>query len=300
MNKTKVIYSLETNDPDDYFNLAFLCSHPQIDLKGVTICPGSPEQVGIVKHVLSYTGKTDVLVGVPDPKQYTFKSMGANQIVSNFHYKVIKQLKPNYSAIESNKVFFTIIKEHPDVVVITGGPVTDVATFLKKYPNMTIAKWVGQGGFAGDNVVAEEDVLPKFKGKTSCRTFNFCQDSASANFLLETDQIKEKVLVSKNVCHGMYYDKALHEKMKAHRDKYKGLELIVDGMEIYLEGKPKGKLFHDPLASTVIVDNTVCDFKRVKLFYKNGEYGAELDDKSDVIISVKADKEKFFKVLSCQ
>lgn len=299
MSKIKVLYDMETNDPDDYFNLSFLCSHPDVDLKAVTIIPGSPEQVAIVKHVLNHTGKLDVKIGVPNPKQVIFKQTGTNFIVSKFHYKVIKDLKPDYSAEESNKIYFETIRENPDLVILTGGPVTNFANFLKKYPKVTISKWVGQGGFAGSNIVPDADVLPKFKGKESCRTFNFCQDSASANFLLQSKQIKEIVLVSKNVCHDMHYDKAFHEKMKPHKNKHKGLELIVDGMEIYLQNKPTGKLFHDPLAATVMIDNTICELKPVKMYFNKGEYGAKPDDTSNIRISIKVDKEKFFKVLSC-
>lgn len=58
------------------------------------------------------------------------------------------------------------------------------------------------GGFAGDNVVPKEDRLSKFDGKESCVAANW-GNVAMVNKLLLSDRIKNRTVVSKNVCHGV-------------------------------------------------------------------------------------------------
>lgn len=47
-NRINVVWDMETSDPDDFFTLLLLLGHPLVNLKGVTITPGTPEQVGVV------------------------------------------------------------------------------------------------------------------------------------------------------------------------------------------------------------------------------------------------------------
>ena len=73
---------------------------------------------------------------------------------------------------------------------------------LRKYPDVVVKRWVGQGGFAGDNIVPPgkdmkekveqsyltlehtEHRMSKFNGKTVCATYNFGGDPASAALIL--------------------------------------------------------------------------------------------------------------------
>jgi pyrimidine-specific ribonucleoside hydrolase len=171
MKKLNCVYHLETNDPDDYMTLCLLTTHPKVNLKAITIDPGAPEQVAIVKYVLNQTKRTDVRVGVPDNRKYTFPNR-KDPVVSNFHYKIIPQLRPDYSAELCDKVLHETFNNYPDTIILTGAAVTNIANFLKKYPDVIVKKWVAQGGFAGTNIVAKENELAKFAGQEVCRTFN--------------------------------------------------------------------------------------------------------------------------------
>jgi hypothetical protein len=44
-----VAWDMETGDPDDFTTLLLLLGHPQVNLIGVTIAPGTPDQVGVVR-----------------------------------------------------------------------------------------------------------------------------------------------------------------------------------------------------------------------------------------------------------
>ena len=60
---TDVVFDMETQDPDDFLCLLFLASHPRINLKAVTITPGSREQIGIVRWALCTLGLDGLPVG---------------------------------------------------------------------------------------------------------------------------------------------------------------------------------------------------------------------------------------------
>lgn len=60
-----VVWDMETGDPDDFLTLLLLLGHPRVNLRGVTITPGTPDQVGVVRHALALFGR-DIPVGAFD------------------------------------------------------------------------------------------------------------------------------------------------------------------------------------------------------------------------------------------
>lgn len=48
-----VVWDMETSDPDDFLTLLFLIGHPQVNLKAVTVTPGTPDQIGLARHALT-------------------------------------------------------------------------------------------------------------------------------------------------------------------------------------------------------------------------------------------------------
>merc|ERR1712151_1294860 len=57
------VFDMETGDPDDVLTLLFLASHPDIDLRAVTITPGSQEQVALVRWLLQEMNLEHVRLG---------------------------------------------------------------------------------------------------------------------------------------------------------------------------------------------------------------------------------------------
>jgi inosine-uridine nucleoside N-ribohydrolase len=295
-----VLFDMETADPDDVFTLCFLTSHPDINLCAVTITPGSHDQVGLVKRVLEITGKKDVPVG----SNGYWKSC-----VSAFHSKYLE-----WQACEADAdaacLILSTARNFKDLVLLTGAPLKNVHRFLEMEqterlpgnpgfmtPGVSISRWVAQGGFAGDNIVPPELRLEKFAGRNTCPTFNFNGDPEGAMMALTSPQIHLRQLVSKNVCHGVAYDREMHEWVGKHKDKSPGLELMYKGMDIYLRKKPEGKLFHDPLAAAAVVDPSVCTFKQVKMYRQKGEWGAQEAEDTNTFISISYDRDKFRDIL---
>ena len=69
-SKLNVIYDMETGDPDDLFAILFLISHPDVNLRAITITPGTPLQVGAVKNVVFNkleVPEKSILIGSANP-----------------------------------------------------------------------------------------------------------------------------------------------------------------------------------------------------------------------------------------
>lgn len=285
-----VIYDMETADPDDAFTLCFLAGHPKVNLRGVTITPGSKDQIAIVKHLLKLLNKSDVLVGGRNPEH-------PKTCVSEFHYKWLGKIEPSTDNHLAFEILYQTLHQYPDCILLTGAALTNLKLLFNNYPNTKIKRWVGQGGFAGDNVVDIEHRLEKFVGKITCPTFNFNGDPTAAKLLLSSSNIETRDLVSKNVCHGVVYNQEMQEKVKSYRNNNVGIYMIYDGMSTYLKRHSSGKMFHDPLAACVLFNREVCTFKEVEIYREKGEWGSVLKENTNTFISVSVDHEKFFKTL---
>ncbi|GAA1999487.1 hypothetical protein [Catenulispora subtropica] len=55
-----------------------------------------------------------------------------------------------------------------------------------------------------------------------------------------------------------------------------GLEAVREGMDLSLSQWPDGKMFHDPPAFAVALDETVCDLTEVEVYRERGQWGSRL------------------------
>lgn len=276
----KIHFDMETSDPDDVMTLAILATHPDVDLIGVTLMPGTRHQVGLVKSVLRRLGKA-CPVGAE-----SLKAKG----VSEFHYKWLGPMDPEDADSDAHSLLEHSANE--GATLLTGAPLKN----LEKIPDFH--RWVAQGGFAGDSVVPFEHRLPQFKGKETCPTFNFNGAPDIARDMLSFME-GDIQLVSKNVCHGVVWDQAFHDRVGALDNRTAGLDLVYEGMGLYLKKKSEGKKLHDPLAMAVAIDPSVCTFRKVEPYRNDrGEWGSRLTMKGRIEISISYDPEKFFKVLT--
>lgn len=282
---------METADPDDALTLCLLASHPSVKLCGVTVTPGSKAQIAVVKLLLEKLQRTDVPVGSRNPDH-------PKQCVSEFHYNWLGKSLAS-EAREPDGLGAEILKlasEAGDLKIVSGAALSCVASYLEKY-TAPIPEIVIQGGFAGDSVVPEDQRLEKFVGRETCPTFNLNADVPAAKTVIASTLIKLKRFVSKNVCHGVIYDNEMHERIKPFKNNNIGLNMLVEGMEFYLNKKSHGKAFHDPLAACVAIDSTICNFKEVEIYREKGEWGARLAENTNTFISISVNRPEFERVL---
>jgi pyrimidine-specific ribonucleoside hydrolase len=278
-DKIDIIWDMETGDPDDVLNLCLMSTHPRVNLVAVTVNPGSNQQVGVVKHILGLVNKLHIPVGSRAPGY-------EKSCVSGWYDKWLgpQNAEPDGEGCD---IMYEAFQKYPDAVLLTGAALTNPGNLLRKYPNVKIKKWVGQGGFAGDNVVPPEYRMEKFAGMETCPTYNFNGDPKSALLLLESsDNIEEITLVSKNVCHGVVYDKEMHRRLK-NTNKHPGLKLMYEGMSRYLN-KHSEKKWHDPLAFYAVLEPHNFEWRSVKMYRKKGKWGAIHVEGSNTEISIKA------------
>jgi inosine-uridine nucleoside N-ribohydrolase len=292
-----VIFDMETGDPDDWITLCLLASHPGTNLRAVTVTPGTAEQVGLIRQTLAKFPKLsrEAKIGVRSP--------GFNKrCVSIFHNKIPGlHFGPEEADGLGCDIIYETLKQWPYATIITGAPLGNLGALLKKYNDVVIHRWVAQGGFAGDNIVPADYRLKKFEGKLFCPTYNFGGDPASARALLDSPRIKQRILVSKNVCHDVLYNKQFHTLIAERKGSNIGLNLIYEAMTVYFE-KKSHKALHDPLAACVCIDPTICLFAQVELreSKERGQrgWGSVPSNYSNTFISVVVDKERFAQVFS--
>lgn len=287
MNKINIAFDMETSDPDDVFTLCLLAHHPRVNLVSVTVTPGSKHQIGLVKHILN---KLELSIPVGSRNKDH-----AKQCVSEFHYKWLGAVSPTEPDGDGKDVLFDAISSYTDLTIVSGASLGNIGALLDK--DIVINKMVIQGGFAGDNIVAEHLRLDKFKGKITCPTFNLNGDVNAALKVFASDKISERRCVSKNVCHGVIYDLEMHKFIEPFKNNNLGLSLMFAGMEVYLNNRPSGKAFHDPLAACVAIDNSICDFAYVELYRERGEWGSRYSDNLNTYISTSVNMDKFKQTL---
>ena len=282
-------FDMETQDPDDVLTLCVLATHPQVRLRAATINPGSRHQVGLVRHVLKRLGREDILVGAGRPDH-------EKRCVSGFHYRWLGEVGEAEPDGLAHHVLADAHRQSPALCLVTGGPLTNVARFLEAQRPEVRAITV-QGGFAGDSVVPAALRLDKFAGRETCPTFNMNGNVKAARTVLAHPEFGVRRLVSKNVCHGIAWDRQMHQRM-GRRRAHPGLAMVVEAMELYLERKPQGKLLHDPLAACVAIDPSIAHMREVEVYREKGEWGSRLTEGTGTFISVSVDRDGFERVLA--
>lgn len=166
-------------------------------------------------------------------------------------------------------------------IIFCGGALTKIAEFVEDHK---IELLVANGGFAGTNVVKTMDILDKFKNKTKIRTYNFNMDVASTLGVLDSKNIGEIRLVSKNVCHSN-----LNTRGRIHTDDFLDKYDLRDT-----------KCLHDLLMVKEGInylngDKLICGYEDVRMSHeRNGEdkmtvWSSYLDPGSHIKITTKYD-----------
>lgn len=293
MKAIDIVWDMETNDPDDFLTLLFLAGHPLVNLKAVTVVPGSPQQIGFVRHALREWFHLDIPVGACNLKS-------AKSSVSEWHYEAFGRLPPSFEADPADKVLMGSC-DH-DTRLVMGAPLTNLGTAIKtaslNNSSFEVERLVIQGGFAGQGIVPEALQLDKFRGLTTYPTHNLMVDSKATALALAFSGTSIKYFVSKNVCHRVLYDHKMHDYLASFKDKNVSLSLIWQGMDVYLKKNPAGKLLHDSLTACCAINENIATWAEVELYREGSNWGAKLSPGSGTWIIIDYDHEKFLQTLT--
>jgi pyrimidine-specific ribonucleoside hydrolase len=277
----RVAFDMETRDPDDVLTLCLLTTHPDVDLVAVTVTPGTPPQLGVVRALLRRLG-ADAPVGAREPRSPA-------DAVSPFHRTWLGDLPSAEPDGVAHEILAAALDADPSTVLLTGAPLHDLRLLLRHHPATVISRWVAQGGFAGDDVVPPALRLAKFAGRTTCESFNFGGDKKGTLAALGSPRIARRELVAKNVTHGIAWDRALHDRIGAVVDRTAGIATMWEAMDHYLHAHPEGKLLHDPLAACAVIDPGAFTWQEVEVVYAEGRWGARVAAGTATFISIAVD-----------
>jgi len=54
----RVVFDMETKDPDDVLTLCLLATHPHVQLLAITVTPGTAQQIAVVREILHRLERT--------------------------------------------------------------------------------------------------------------------------------------------------------------------------------------------------------------------------------------------------
>jgi inosine-uridine nucleoside N-ribohydrolase len=286
------VWDMETNDPDDFLTLLFLLGHPQANLRAVTLFPGTPQQVGLVRRAVNNWFGRDIPIGAYQLQRET-------RAVSPWHLDAYGPVAPSLDARPGGEVLLEQCTE--DMTLITGAPLKNLGAAMQLEASngrrLRLREAVIQGGFAGEGIVPRERQLPKFAGRVTCGSFNLNGDPRTALEVQKHSGIHLRRFVSKNVCHGVIYDRTLHVLVAERKERSLGLQYIWQGMEHYLKRRPEGKIIHDLVAACCAIDSDIATWAEVELYRERGEWGARLAPGSGTWIIVDYDHARFLAIL---
>jgi len=273
------------HDPDDFFAICYLSG--VADIRAILLTPGHSHQVAIAEYLVAELG-LDARVGVPASK------LGAPKGDMNwggFHVSMLKRAGRPVSAEArhaSGDLLDDAFREDPGTELFACGPLKNIGPYLEAHPKMEISRVTMQGGFIGYDVHGMDvERLDKFEGKSFVPTFNLSGCIPGGEALLAAD-VADRRFVSKNVCHTLVYDRAVHAAVKAAPPAGRGAGLIREGMDLYLSSRD-GKKFHDPTAAVAHAHPGVVTWYHGRLCRGKGGWGTKPEPKRDRI-SVDIDR----------
>jgi len=298
----RVILEMETSDPDDFLTLLWLSDHPEIELVGVLVTPGSRDQCQLVRWGLDLCGRGDVPIGSFRGNAWWDSEDGAKRRVSRFHYRhfgePVRAYDPGVVA-EGPALCMSLLQRHPDATILVGAPPKDLGAVLASNPAMHVQRVVQQGGFAGDNLVPLP--LEKFRGRVTCSSFNLTGAWRESLALLDAPLVRRRLFVSKNVCHGVVWHREMGAQLAALQRPMAarmGRRLMIEALNAHLDERGTGKAMHDLVAAACAVDEHVCHFTEVEIYRERGEWGARAASGTNTFISVGIDMDRLLITLA--
>lgn len=299
----RVVFEMETADPDDFMTLMWFADHPAVELAGVVVTPGSRDQCQLVRWGLDRCGRRDVPIGALHGPDWWASSDGQKPRVSGFHYKVYgaQILQHEVGEVVEGPALLARLLVDPGTTVVVGSAPKNLGKAFRDHPALHLGCWVQQGGFAGDNLVAAP--LEKFRGRVTCPSFNPGGAPKDTLALLASEQIDLRLFVSKNVCHGVQWTGALQAALKrrlAERggEVRVGLATMIHALDRYLEDRGVAKAMHDLVAAACALRPEVCSFAEVEIYRERGEWGARALAGTRTRISIGFDEPRFVAVLA--
>jgi len=279
------------SDIDDAVALAYLLSHPDCELLGITTVTGQADQRASLASVLCTAAGRDIPIypGADRPMQGEQRQPLAQQAAALPRW-------PHAASFPMNQAvdfLANTIRDSPgEITLLTIGPLTNIGILFSAHPDVPelLAGFVMMGGHFGDD--------PTQKDRTE---WNVVCDPLAAAITYKTPVRLHRSL-------GVNVTKKVRMSVEEVRTRFTAplLRPVLDMAEIWFAEPHQSMTFHDPLAAATIFEPDLCTYRQgmVTVEYTQGP-GKTLfsqvqnDAPHQVAVTVDADRylEHFFRVV---
>lgn len=250
---TKILLDTDIGtDVDDAVCLAYLLSHPDCELLGITTVTGEAEKRASLASVLCQAAGKDIPIypGADDTMQGEQRQRIAQQAVALPRWPH----ETNFPKDQAIDFLANTIKSHQgDVTLLTVGPLTNAGLLFSEHPEVAslLAGLVIMGGSFDEEQRVE---------------WNIAGDPLASDIVYKTPVRLHRSL-------GLNVTQQVVMPAEEVREKFTAplLRPVLDMAEIWFAGFYPSITFHDPLAAATIFENDLCTYEQGKVTVDNGD-----------------------------
>lgn len=266
------------HDPDDFFALCYLIA-AGVRVKCVNVTPGFDFQVALADLIRRETG-VHFDIGVAEGG----RGCGT---VGGVHASILGAYGATGGVADGlgDDLTDRAISGSPDAEVLVIGPPKSTGRFFQRFPTRPVNRVVIQGGFLGYHAYRPAHPLPQFDGKTSVPSFNPNGDPKGVA-AIQTGNVGERYWVSKNVCHGVVFDRERWHDMTGRSStpcSARAAGMFAYAAEAYL-AKHGSKKFHDPTAAVCLLHPEIATWVRADMTRVKGGWEGVPNPWGDFVI----------------
>jgi purine nucleosidase len=244
---TKVLLDTDIGtDVDDAVCLAYLLSHPDCELLGITTVTGEAVKRASLASVLSQAAGRDIPIypGAERPMQGEQRQPIAQQAAALPRWPHETHF-PENQAVE---FLAQTIRSHPgEVTLLTIGPLTNAGLLFSTHPDVAalLGGLVMMGGAFGEDLPPNEQV-----------EWNIAGDPLAAEITYGATLRLHRSL-------GLNVTQRVVMRAEQVRERFTAplLRPVLDMAEIWFAGFYPSITFHDPLAAATIFDDDLCSYQ---------------------------------------
>ena len=240
---TKILLDTDIGtDVDDAVCLAYLLSHPECELLGITTVTGEAVKRASLASLLCKAAGQDVPIfpGADQPMQGEQRQPVAQQAAALPRWPHETEF-PEGQAVD---FLAETIRSHPgEVTLLTIGPLTNIGLLFSKHPDVAslLAALVMMGGSFGEEQRVE---------------WNIAGDPQASRIVYQAPVRPHRSL-------GLNVTQKVVMPAEEVRKRFSAplLNPVLDMAEIWFSGFYPSITFHDPLAAATIFDEYLCMFQ---------------------------------------
>ena len=280
---TKILLDTDIGtDVDDAVCLAYLLSHPDCELMGITTVTGESEKRASLASVLCKAAGKDIPIypGAEYPMRGEQRQPVAQQ-------SAVLPRWPHETTFPLNQAvdfLANTIRAYPgEVTLLTVGPLTNIGMLFSAYPDVAdlLAGLVMMGGSFGD--------VPALKDRIE---WNIAGDLIASTMAYKTSVRLHRSL-------GLNVTQQVMMEAGEARERFTTplLQPVLDMGEIWFSQFYPSITFHDPLAAAVIFEPDLCSYQQGTVTIEEGDKAGktifqpgETDGPHQVAMTVDVDR----------